>query len=269
MLCQVEVMGKIQQRADEQPLLRRRSLLAAGGAGAALLAMGPFWRSTAAFAAPAWRYPFTARHGISSRFGSRPSPGHGGSTNHQGLDIAAPNLTPIFAVASGTVTVASFSGGYGNLVEIDHGDGWRTRYGHMADGTMNAAVGQRVSLGTFIGKVGSTGNSTGPHLHLELRQNGTPIDPAPAFENAALNPGSPVGDDNDNDDDEEGTMIRLTHVPNSTPGGPDEYIVIDHGQHTYWGVPDTQMLGFLRAQGIKEIKDKQGRQFIAGYRRIS
>lgn len=262
-------MGKDEERAEQHKLLRRRSLLAAGGAGAALLAMGPLWRPTAAFAAPAWRYPFTARYTISSGFGSRPSPGHGGSTNHQGIDIGAPNLAPIFAVASGTVTIATFSGGYGNLVEIDHGDGWRTRYGHMSDGTMNAAVGQRVVLGTFIGKVGSTGNSTGPHLHLELRQNGTPIDPAPAFANAPLNPGSPTGDDNSNDDDEEGTMIRLTHVPSETSGGPDEYIVIDHGQHTYWGVPNTQMLGFLRAQGIKEITDKQGRQFIAGYRRIS
>lgn len=259
-------MGSIHHVPDGSHGIRRRSILLAGGASAALLATGGLFTAASALAAPAWRYPFTARHTITSPFGKRPPPGHGGTTSHQGIDIGAPNATPIFAVAAGTITVAQFSGGYGNLVEIDHGGGLRTRYGHMLDGSMNAAVGQQVSLGTLIGRVGSTGNSTGPHLHLELRQNGTPIDPAPSFSNAPLNPGSPTGASN-NDDDED-TMIRLTHVPSSTAGSPDEYIVIDHGQHTYWRVSNTQLLGLLRAQGMKEITDRQGRQIIAGYRKI-
>ena len=94
---------------------------------------------------------------------------------HPGIDIGAPMGTPIKAAASGTVLVASYNGGYGNLVVIDHGNGIATAYAHQSQ--IAVSVGQNVSQGQVIGYVGSTGFSTGPHLHFEVRVNGTPVDP--------------------------------------------------------------------------------------------
>lgn len=102
---------------------------------------------------------------ITSRFGRR------SSGTHTGLDIATSKGTPIAAAASGTVSWAARRGGYGNLVVIDHGNGVQTYYGHC--NTINVSVGQYVSQGQTIATIGSTGNSTGPHLHLEVRVNGT------------------------------------------------------------------------------------------------
>ena len=101
---------------------------------------------------------------ISSYYGSR-----GGS--HTGLDIAPPSGTPIKAADAGTVTGACYQGGYGNIITINHGNGMVTRYAHCS--AINVAVGQSVSKGTVIGRVGSTGRSTGPHLHLEVLVNGS------------------------------------------------------------------------------------------------
>lgn len=94
---------------------------------------------------------------------------------HPGLDIGAGMGTPIHAAASGRVIVAAYSGGYGNLIVIDHGNGLATAYAHQS--SMAASVGQQVSQGQVIGYVGSTGFSTGPHLHFEVRVNGSPVDP--------------------------------------------------------------------------------------------
>jgi murein DD-endopeptidase MepM/ murein hydrolase activator NlpD len=93
---------------------------------------------------------------------------------HEGIDIAAPSGTPIRAAAAGTVIYAGWMGGYGNLVIIDHGNGLATAYGHQSAIYVG---GGSVSQGTVIGAVGSTGNSTGPHLHFEVRVNGSPVDP--------------------------------------------------------------------------------------------
>lgn len=94
---------------------------------------------------------------------------------HAGIDIGAGFGTPIRAAAAGTVVHAGWLGGYGNLVVIDHGAGLATAYAHQQ--AIFVSVGQQVGQGETIGEVGSTGNSTGPHLHFEVRVNGTPVDP--------------------------------------------------------------------------------------------
>lgn len=108
---------------------------------------------------------------ISSRFGWR----NLFHRMHYGLDIAAPTGTPIFSSMAGTVTYANRMGRYGLLIEVDHGDGVVTRYGHC-DAIM-VRPGEYVSKGEMIGEVGNTGFSTGSHLHFEVRIDGVPIDP--------------------------------------------------------------------------------------------
>ena len=97
------------------------------------------------------------------------------SSAHKGLDIAATSGTPIKAVADGTVTFAGYSGAYGYLVKINHGEGFESWYAHASK--LYVSKGEYVSAGDNISAVGSTGNSTGPHLHLELRINGMPVNP--------------------------------------------------------------------------------------------
>ena len=108
----------------------------------------------------------TSRYGVSSRIRS---------SAHTGLDIAAPSGTPIKVVSDGTVTCASYNGSYGNLVKVDHGNGIETWYAHTSK--MYVTVGQKVTAGDVIAAVGSTGNSTGAHLHLEIRINGQHVNP--------------------------------------------------------------------------------------------
>lgn len=114
----------------------------------------------------------------SSGFGMRFHPVLGYSRMHQGVDFAAPTGTPILASAAGTVVMAGWGGGYGNVVVLDHGKGMRTRYAHMSK--VGVKAGQRVGQGQMIGRVGSTGLSTGPHLHYEVWQNGKPVNPRQA-----------------------------------------------------------------------------------------
>lgn len=109
---------------------------------------------------------------ISSRFGSR---GGSRSSAHTGLDISAPSDTGIRPISSGTVTYAAYKGSYGNLIIIDHGNGVQSYYAHCSQ--LYVSAGQTVGTGSTIAGVGSTGNSTGPHLHLEIRINGAPINP--------------------------------------------------------------------------------------------
>jgi|HubBroStandDraft_4_1064222.scaffolds.fasta_scaffold00002_273 murein DD-endopeptidase MepM/ murein hydrolase activator NlpD len=114
---------------------------------------------------------------ITSPFGWRPNPFGGGPEFHQGLDIAAPSGTTVTAAATGTVIMAQWYGGYGNYILIDHGGSYSTGYGHLS--AIYVSVGQSVQRGQAIGAVGSTGQSTGPHLHFEVRIAGKPVDPAP------------------------------------------------------------------------------------------
>ena len=108
----------------------------------------------------------SSRYGVSSRIRS---------SNHTGLDIATAQGTPIKVVADGTVTNASYTGSYGNLVKINHGNGIETWYAHTSK--MYVKVGQTVKAGDVIAAVGTTGNSTGPHLHFEIRINGKHVNP--------------------------------------------------------------------------------------------
>lgn len=108
----------------------------------------------------------SSRYGVSSKIRV---------STHTGLDIAASRGTPIKAIADGTVTFASYSGSYGNLVKIDHGNGVESWYAHASK--INVKVGQEIKAGDIIATVGSTGNSTGPHLHLEIRINGNHVNP--------------------------------------------------------------------------------------------
>lgn len=109
---------------------------------------------------------------ISSRFGEVSS---SRSSTHTGLDLAVSLGTSIYSIASGTVTSASYQGSYGNLIIIDHGNGVQSYYAHC--NSINVSVGDSVTADTVIGTVGSTGNSTGPHLHLEIRINGVAYNP--------------------------------------------------------------------------------------------
>lgn len=120
---------------------------------------------------------------ITSRFGNRPDPFFGGLAMHAGIDFRAPTGTEIRSTGAGKVVTATFSGGYGNMVEIDHGLGLSTRYGHMS--RILVSEGDTVETGQILGLAGSTGRSTGPHLHYEIRRNGDPVDPM-RFLNAGM-----------------------------------------------------------------------------------
>jgi len=119
---------------------------------------------------------------ISSGFGYRRDPFTGGGAMHSGLDFRGPLGAPINAAAAGKVTFVGVKSGYGNVVEISHGSGMITRYAHMS--AFNSRVGQQVAAGQRIGAIGSTGRSTGPHLHFEVRINGRAVNPRPFLETA-------------------------------------------------------------------------------------
>ena len=96
---------------------------------------------------------------------------------HNGIDLAAPTGTPIYATADGTIERANWFSSYGNYIQIDHGNAIETRFGHLS--RIVVSDGQKVHKGDLIGYVGSTGRSTGPHLHYEVRIAGKPVDPRP------------------------------------------------------------------------------------------
>lgn len=115
---------------------------------------------------------------MTSDFGWRVHPTLRRRRMHEGIDIAAPAGTPVVATAAGTVTFAGGAGAYGNLVKIAHAGGYETRYAHLQ--SIAVRVGQQVERGAVLGAVGSTGRSTGPHTHYEVREHGEAIDPTPA-----------------------------------------------------------------------------------------
>lgn len=120
--------------------------------------------------------PVEVFYRISSSFGYRVDPFSGTRTQHKGMDIPGPLNTPVYAAKQGVVTFAGYSGGYGNLVIVRHKSGYTTYYGHL--NSIVAKEGQTVGVGTLIGRMGSTGRSTGSHLHFEIRQNGIALNPA-------------------------------------------------------------------------------------------
>lgn len=119
--------------------------------------------------------PLTGEYRQSSSYGNRTDPFNGGRAYHAGLDFAAPSGANVASAADGKVTFVGTMSGYGNVVEVTHAGGLVTRYGHLSG--FLSEVGQVVRAGTPIAKVGSTGRSTGPHLHFEVRRNNASIDP--------------------------------------------------------------------------------------------
>ena len=122
-----------------------------------------------------WQWPLPARSHISSPFGNRTHPISGRNEFHSGIDIPAPAGSRIVAAADGVVRLAGWHGGFGLTVIIDHGGGYSTLYAHNSRNRVS--VGQHVNRGDHIADVGTTGVSTGNHLHFEIRRNGTPINP--------------------------------------------------------------------------------------------
>lgn len=121
------------------------------------------------------RKPIAGDIDESSPFGIRTDPIVHEAAMHTGIDFRGDTGDPIRATAAGTVTIAGWSGGYGKMVEIDHGNGLATRYGHLSE--IDVDVGDTVRAGVVVGKLGSTGRSTGPHLHYEVRVKGEAVDP--------------------------------------------------------------------------------------------
>jgi len=164
-------------RAAADAAARARQPASNGSSGSG--AGGSALDGSASFSAPAssgqMQQPVNAEAG--SPFGYRIHPIFHTSRLHTGIDFGAPSGTPIFAADSGVVVSAGTRGGYGNATVVDHGGGTATLYAHQS--RLGVTAGQQVTRGEVIGYVGSTGYSTGPHLHFEVRINGTPVDPAP------------------------------------------------------------------------------------------
>lgn len=118
-------------------------------------------------------YPVHGR--VTSRFGHRHHPIFGVTRMHEGLDLKYPPRAPVKAARDGRVTFAGWKAGYGKLVELSHAGGYQTRYGHLSK--ILVRPGQRVQSGQLVGRIGSTGWATGPHLHFEIRRNGQPVNP--------------------------------------------------------------------------------------------
>ena len=121
------------------------------------------------------RKPVAGEVDMSSPFGVRLDPFLGRPAIHTGIDLRGETGEPVHATAAGRVSIAGREGGYGNMIEINHGNGLATRYGHLSE--IDVKVGQTVRIGDIIGRIGSTGRSTGPHLHYETRINGEAVDP--------------------------------------------------------------------------------------------
>lgn len=151
----------------------------AAEAAAAAAAAGGSSGGGSANASGSFLWPVASYVYVSSRFGLRVHPITGKTKSHTGIDIASNQGTAVYASDGGSVTLAGWNGGYGNCIMIDHGNGYVTLYGHLS--SISVSVGQTVSQGATIGAVGSTGNSTGPHLHFEVLKNGTRIDPEQFF----------------------------------------------------------------------------------------
>jgi murein DD-endopeptidase MepM/ murein hydrolase activator NlpD len=154
-------------------IVQTQAAQAAAAAAASAAANGTFVPDLSSVSTQGFVYPTSG--GISSGFGQRLHPILGYYRMHNGIDMGGGFGSPIWASKGGTVISAGWNGGYGNAVIIDHGDGVATLYGHQSE--LFVSTGQTVTTGQRIGSIGSTGLSTGPHLHFEVRVGGTPVDP--------------------------------------------------------------------------------------------
>lgn len=161
-----EIAGRVASKGLGLADMIVRSARASAAYGVEPMATGDGWT---------WPLPAGEPGRVSSDFGHRADPLDGSHAEHHGVDLAAPAGTAVLAARGGTVTHAGPRGGYGNLVEIQHADGLVTRYAHQA--AVHVSPGETVRAGDSLGTVGSTGRSTGPHLHFEVRQDGVAVDP--------------------------------------------------------------------------------------------
>lgn len=159
----IQAANAVKQETDAIPALKINAVIEA--------------EETPSEAPTVWQVPVEGR--VTSQFGRRTDPINGEHRSHHGIDIAAPRGTPIGAAAAGKVIFAGRRGGYGNTVIIEQSDGKQTLYAHAEQ--LLVSVGEQVSVGQTIATVGSTGRSTGPHLHFEVRENGQPVNPATTF----------------------------------------------------------------------------------------
>ncbi len=178
---EAELNALIKKKQEEEEAARRAAAAAAAAAASGQQSSGGSsgGGTGSAVSLSSLMWPVPSCNIITSRFGYRTSPTAGASSYHGGLDIGASAGAAIVAAQKGTVILASSISGYGNTVMIDHGGGVVTLYGHMS--SISVSYGQKVSQGQTIGKVGSTGISTGPHCHFEIRVNGSQTNPAPYF----------------------------------------------------------------------------------------
>ena len=181
-----DALAGIDVDASEQAITEAQARVDTASAALAqlptLLTAGTGWQAlTVDPSAIATGWVLPVRGPMTDPFGPRPSRPAGTAPFHPGDDIGAACGTTIVAAAEGTVLAAGPNGSYGNFVLIDHGGGVETAYGHIRDGGIGVTVGQHVAAGQPIAQVGSTGASTGCHLHLEVRVNGVQIDPYPFF----------------------------------------------------------------------------------------
>ena len=121
---------------------------------------------------------------LTSGYGMRTHPVLGGRRGHKGVDLAQPTGTPVYASADGVISKAEWFSSYGLYIAMEHGGNIQTRYGHLS--RLNVAAGQQVRKGDLIGYVGSTGRSTGPHLHYEVRISGVAVNPVPYMQDAGM-----------------------------------------------------------------------------------
>ncbi len=178
---QAQLVSSIQQRRDQ--FAGQLGLSGASGGGLAITLAG-LGSGTASLADVGTLSSPLSNTGVSSGFGPRVHPIFAEVRIHTGLDLNGPGGSPIYAAAAGRVVVASEQGGYGLAIAIDHGGGISTLYAHQS--AFAVSVGTEVDAGDLIGYVGSTGFSTGPHLHFELRLDGQPVDPLPFIDLRAV-----------------------------------------------------------------------------------
>jgi murein DD-endopeptidase MepM/ murein hydrolase activator NlpD len=188
LVCQPAFAGSLPapQRGDKIQASGGPLLPATDGADSAFHSLFLSWKKQDAVSSPgAISVPSSKPVGAAtytSGYGVRSDPFRGSAAMHAGIDLAAAQGTPIYATADGVVDRAEWSGGYGNLVEIDHGKGIQTRFGHLS--RILVHPGDRVVRGQEIALMGSTGRSTGSHLHYEVRIDGHAVNPVPFLQSA-------------------------------------------------------------------------------------
>lgn len=176
-----EVQAKIDKMVED---LKAQEAAAAAAAAAAAQRNTTSSSTSAPSVSGSYYWPAQTSTYITSTFGYRVHPIFGDTRYHSGVDIAASYGDAISAAMSGTVTIAEYSASYGNYVVIYHSNGTTTLYAHMS--SIAVSVGQTVSSGDTVGYCGSTGNSTGPHLHFEIRVNGSCVDPLAYYPNISF-----------------------------------------------------------------------------------